>query len=932
MSLIYRSRGSSVAVLGLALALSLFGNSSVAQAQCGGNTPAFPVPEFRGSTRLWPTNGFRPGNPAQQLPASRDTTQYLSTTFPSAASGHELYWALDVVGDRVFTMYNSGLQVWDVGGANAETPVRLHYRDGIEGHWFFHTPPGEADGYLTDIAAIQDPSNSNRILIAVSSLAPVGVTIWRFDRTSGALSQAYQNTSLEASDVEMINYGGTVYAFFATGTGAFVLNVSQTNNLTGGCLDNACPGGINLGKVGTAAGSRYLSVIERGGNLYMASSLGGLSPSAPPPEIWELNPALPSLAIRRFVGTVKDTHSPVFFSKSSTYYMAVVEARHVKIYNVNDCLDNSGCSALPAATFDHTLRTQNWSYNFLSYSVSEGTPFLYYGFEGIFPSGPAYERLFDLSNLGGSNVISEITSTGQTYTDACNGLGPIGYWADYYERNDHGYRNFAPRKGKFGGRYFYRANVATFDVHVRASVVTTPSITTTATSSAPYWFGEPINFSAAAQNCAGAENWTWFASDTNAVGLGANDSTATINWNICDGSSCPDKNIEVWALKDACAGATNLAQTRANITVSDPRPQIEALNVAPNSQIPDTYPLCTLLNLSAVVGGKSPFTYNWTVTNAAEQVIASSTSPSFNWDTSGVVITLPPDIFADGFESGDTSAWLGVREPDNQAAAQKAAAQKAAQVAAARAVVEEVTGAGSATFGVNVVVNNSTGAPDNIGRNITLTAIGDLAFVGATPITVTNLGGGQYRFQANTENATSWRWEFEDPANGTTVGCQFYTKCRVLNFGDDDSDVTNSWAQPNLDGTYRVSVTAANCLDIAPITAQISVPVVGIPTGSAPVVTSFSIIPMGVCSLSLNVMECLRNQPITFTVVHTGTATHYDFDWEGDGTFEQSLTVGSAITKTYTTTGVRNPKVRARNGGGTPSTAVGLPWTLEIID
>ena len=425
-----------------------------------------------------------------------------------------------------------------------------------------------------------------------------------------------------------------------------------------------------------------------------------------------------------------------------------------------------------------------------------------------------------------------------------------------------------------------------------------------------------MNFTATAQNCAGTETWTWLASDTNAIGLGPNDSTASISWNICDSTSCPPKTIEVWALKAACSGDSNLVENRATITVSDARPQIAALNVAPTSQVPDTYPVCTLLNFSADVGGRTPFTYAWTIRNQSENVVASGSGSSLTWDTSGQVIT---DIFADGFESGDTTAWNGARAPVSTSTP---------------SLVDEVMASGSASYSVGLVVNNSTGAPDNISRRITLVALGDLAFGGATPITATNLGTGQYRFIANTLNATSWRWEIEDPGNGTTSGCQFFTKCRILDFGSDDNDITVAWALPNTDGTYRVRVSANNCLTVAnPISAEISVNVTGIPTSAPPVATSFSIIGgTGGCSLSLNVMECVRNASIGFTVTHTGTASNYEFDWENDGTFEQSVTVGAGITHIYTSTGSRSPKVRARNGGGTPSAAIGLPWTLNIIN
>ncbi len=563
------------AALAVALLSTLpFGPAQVAAQPsfCGQNSPAYPVPEFRGGARLWPSNGFHPAKPGQQLPGSRDTSQYNTQIFPSAANGLELFWALDVVGDRAFVMYNVGLSAWSLAGANAENPQMLDYRDGLAGHWFFHDLHGEPDGVLTDIAAIQDPSDANQIFVAVSSLNPNGATIWRFNRATGRLSQSYQNTSLSSFDVEMIAFGGRVYAFFAsTSSAPYVIDVSQTNTLAAGCIDAACPSGIYLGTVGTAERSQYLGATTRGGKLYLALAYGGISVNSPKPEIWEIaDPAHPEQAVRRFRGSEQETASPILFAKDGSYYLGVVESRHVKIYNVSQCLDADGCAALPSPNFIHALRSQRFTLDFLSYSLSEGTPFLYYGFEGAQPSGAAYERLFDLSNLGGSNVLPEMTATGETYTDPCNGQTDIGYWSDYYIYNNHGLRNFVPHKGKFSGKYFYRVTTATFDVHVR-EVSVIPAMTTSVASPGPYYFGEAVAFSAEAQNCAGPETWTWLASDAGATGLGVGSSSATIQWSLCSSAHCPAKNIEVWALKAACAGSPGLVLNHATITVEDPR-------------------------------------------------------------------------------------------------------------------------------------------------------------------------------------------------------------------------------------------------------------------------------------------------------------------------------------------------------------------------
>ena len=924
MALTLRSAAARRCGLALGLAIVAFTPSAAsAQLFCGSNSPGNTVPEFMGSTRLWPDNGFQPARPGQTLHPDRDSTQYTSNTFPCAQSGHELFWAIDIVGDRAFVMYNVGISAWDIGGANADNPRRISYRDGIAGHWLHHDGIGEADGYLKEISAIQDPANPNRILIAVAGGFPIGSSLWRFDRSNGALTAVYQQTLLPSEDVELVVFGGRIYGIFAGADGAFVLDVTATDPIgIEGCLDNACPAGIYLGRVGASNDSRYLSIVERGGKIFMASSYGGLTSFSPSAEIWEFDPAFPAGAALRYTHPVKDTHSPVLFTKGGVDYLAVAEARRLKIFEIGGCLDADGCSSLPTPVFNHQLRTQLWSYEYLTYSVSEGTPYLYYGYEGHLPRGAAYERLFDLTNLGGTNQLSEMTETGGTFTDACNGLGPIGYWSYYYELNDTGFRNFNPRKAMFNGRYFYKINTGTFDVHVRTVVIHNPTVTTAATSPAPYYFGDTVRFGATALNCAGPETWTWHSSHSGASGLDATGNTASITWPLCTDSRCNSQNVEVWALKDACAGAGNLTQNEATIQIADPRPQVNSISVAPSTSIPDTYPLCSELTFTADVSGKAPLSHSWTVKNGAGQQIGAGGNATFGWNTNGVVLS-GPEIFADGFESGDVAAWDG--------GAAVVGPKAAGDWILPQVIADEVMSVGSAIFKVELTASNSTGSPGSLRRDITLTALGDLGFIGA-PIQVTSLGGGQYRFRTETQHATRWRWEFEDPGNGGTAGCQFFTRCRVIDFGNDDNEVTHTWAQPNVDGTFRVGVQAGNCLaSVAPIRAELPVAVTGIPAGTPPRVTNFSLLPSGHCSLSLNVMEC-HTQAITFVVTHSGTATHYDFDWEGDGVFEQTLQVTSAISHTYPTAGTRFPKVRVRNGSGTPSASVGLPWALQIIE
>ncbi len=715
-----------------------------------------------------------------------------------------------------------------------------------------------------------------------------------------------------------------------------MLDVTAAAALPFGCLDGACPNGIYVGRVtvaapGASSGGRYLGVVEHGGKIYVATSYGGGPSFTPLPQIWEIDPAFPGSAVRRYLGTINDTHASTLFVKGGIPYMAVVQNRFIRIFNVSSCLDADGCVSLPAPTFEQALRPVNWTYHFLSYSVSEGTPFLYYGFEGMFPAGSAYERLYDLSNLGTGNPLSEITETGGTYTDECNLQTGVGYWSSYYEKNDTGYRNYAPRRGKFSGRYFYKVNTATFDVHVRTVVIQNPTVTVAPTTPAPHYFGNTVRFGASAINCDGPETWTWHSSDPTASGLGSGGNSASLSFPLCGDNRCPDQDIEVWAYKAACEGSTNLTLNRATVRVADPRPQISGLNVLPSSTLPSVYPVCSVLDFSADASGQAPLSYAWTVRNGAGQTLLTGNTSTLRWNTAGT--TFGPEIFQDGFESGGTGEWTSTEALTGGNPGQ-ASAKSGFSPQAAASLLDEVTQVGSATFAVDLEIGNPSGSPARFRRDITLTALGDLGFIG-TPIVATSLGGGQYRFRTETANATRWRWEFEDPANGSATGCQFFARCRVIDYGADDNEVTTTWAQPNLDGNYRVRVQAANCLDLPPLTAELQVPVSGIPTGAPPRITTFAIQPGAVnphCSLNLNVMECRRNQLITFMVAHTGTATHYDLDWEGDGVFEQSISIASPVTKTYSTNGRRLPQIRVRNGTATPSAASGMPWPLEIHD
>ena len=682
-----------------------------------------------------------------------------------------------------------------------------------------------------------------------------------------------------------------------------------------------CPG-VYKGEVGSTSIVQGFDIIERGGRIYVAIARGILTPL----EIWEVvNPAAPGAAVRRFSGLGDGTLAPALFEHGGSFYMAAVVRVNgiwrIRIYNVDSCLDTNGCTSLGPALWSFTPETVGTS-TFLTYSTSGGTPFLYFGLTSNILEGTKTEGLFNLSTLGGTNQITEITDGGGTYTDSCSG-NTVDYWGDYYANNGHGLRNLRPRVGKFKNGYFYRAAFGILDVHVADTGPADPEITTTVDDAPPHYMDQPIDFSATAENCDGPESWTWDDDDTVASTIDANGSSATITFGLCTGSDCPERDVEVWALKDACASAGNLVEDRAMVTVMEPRPQIRGIDVCPDSdpgclQVPaPEFPICTVLRFTADVDGQPTISYLWEVRDAEGDLVDSSTLPIFDWNTSGV--TLSNIIFSDGFESGDVSAWDGVEGLPFPRAPR--VAPKKASPASLRELLAKGGGA-SANFAVELSVSNARG-DDSGARVVTLTGLGPLGF-DAPAITATDQGSGSFDFQANSQNAPEWRWEIEDPGNGSTIGCQFYDTCQILDWGQDDGEITYTWQPPNVPGMFGVTVSIDNCAEENPVSESVLVNVSEIVDPEPPVVTSFRVNDND-CSCALGFCECPQGQLITFAVTSTGDPDTYEFDWEGDGTYDTpTIPVGNPVTHVFPSVGTFDPVMRAIGG-----TEVSAPFTCQ---
>lgn len=449
---------------------------------CSGQTPAFAVPES-----LWLDGLFRPGEtdlPGNQLPPERDSTDWISLTVPGFSSGHEIFESLDVAGDYLYVAYNAGFSIWDISGVNAEDPERIKVRDG----WHFSDceldpdcgpflsfPSGLKLAFLVeDIDVLPDPGSSN-VYIAVSGDNPVGMSLWQFDTATQNLTPIYQDTTRASRQVRLASIsagrgGTTVYAFSSYGNGLAVYDLSQALAIAP-CLEETgsdCPG-VYLGNLGSISTGRYLDVLQRpSGELLVATANGNLSSQGL--ELWQIDdPSTPGAADQLFSGLDNRTFGTALFSYEGNDYLAALErdgsVNVVKIFNINEC--SGGPCSLGAPVFDGASVPPRLSDQFLTFSTTGGTPFLYHGLvAGL--GGAKVEQLLNLTTLGRpGQSITEMTDGGPTYFDVCT-QDDLDYWPWYYPGNDFGLSNMSPRVGKFNPdtNFFYRAAGGILDVHV----------------------------------------------------------------------------------------------------------------------------------------------------------------------------------------------------------------------------------------------------------------------------------------------------------------------------------------------------------------------------------------------------------------------------------------------------------------------------------
>ncbi len=912
-------------ILGICLlspAIALGGGTGTTA--CLDGSPTIPLEQFRtisgqGTFEMWPPN-FKPADPiGQALPANRDSATFNGFQRPGRAGGLELFYESDIVGNNLFIAYNAGFQIWNIGGAFASAPQFLSSRDGWanEFHEFEETQT-EFYFLIWDIAAINPPTNSQTLVAVAADSASVGLTIWDAASKTNP-SQLYQDTSKTGIQVVAANIGGRSYAFLGGSNGVHVYDMTRAREI-GPCFEstagaaNLCGGNTNPVWRGRMEPwpwmrARYLDVLSTtiGGQprhfLAVSDSFG----TPLEVELREITNAasLPPASVAIRDGLDTRSSGVDLFQINDSYYLGVTDLNDVAIYDVTNCLaSTTGCNlSNPRVSFPTGIS----DFSYVQFSESNGRPFLHKGFHNLCSrpptsSEPYMEYLLDLNELdSGGTVVNVI---GDEYFDP-NHSGPqrrINYWTASYDQSTGGFSSYAPHGGRFNGRYFYRGNQTSFDVHeftgdipITASIQpTTNDRWLSSSDSQPEW----VNLSGACSTGAGT-GWQWSA--TNAAGtpgadpnpivepLGGN--LARVRRNLCaadnyPASVCPSATLNAEA--DVACDGTPTNSNELPLTLADPRPFFTALDIveAPqNPGPPPEYPVCTTLNFRALngvvneIGGKALTSFGWTVTPTAGgdplscDVAGAGTGLSCNesqlvWDTQGIELGDPDSIFADGFESGDTTAWT------------------------AKASEGAVTS--GATFDVLLTATNEHGSIQRT-TQLMITPLEDLVFTGQGFTIPAPPGDGLYDFTATALSATLYRWEFQQDASlPGDAGCTLVTPCEIRT--TTSPTIQYQWPAGNTNGAnYDVALEISNCdTSVAPISVTRTVNNVTVITDTPPEITAFRVVTVGTpCSCFAG--QCICPPGVAqFTVDIDGLCDDLSITW-GDGNTSNGLSCDSPI-------------------------------------
>ncbi len=198
------------------------------------------------------------------------------------------------------------------------------------------------------------------------------------------------------------------------------------------------------------------------------------------------------------------------------------------------------------------------------------------------------------------------------------------------------------------------------------------------------------------------------------------------------------------------------------------------------------------------------------------------------------------------------------------------------------------------TYTARVTLSNGAGSATK-STIFTLAGLTTLPLPGQFSPTNDAFTAGSVKFHASVPGATEWAWDFDDDANPATSNFTAFSSDPVN--GPNPTHVYTS------KGVREVRVKVKNCVTPEVLSAGLSIEI----TQITPLKAAFlPQCPGGFCIISVG-------QELAFLDASTG-AELWDYDWDGNGTYEDANNTAPRASHTYTAQGQYTPKLRVRRG------------------
>jgi PKD repeat protein len=234
------------------------------------------------------------------------------------------------------------------------------------------------------------------------------------------------------------------------------------------------------------------------------------------------------------------------------------------------------------------------------------------------------------------------------------------------------------------------------------------------------------------------------------------------------------------------------------------------------------------------------------------------------------------------------------------------------------------TGASTASgsYTARLTLSNGAGSVTK-STGFTLTGLTPLPLQGTFAPTNDTFEAGSVNFHVDIPGATEWNWDFDDDNNPATESFSGWSSDPVSG-----PNPTHVYTSTNLTSPREVRVKIKNCVTPEVLSAALPITI----AKTTPLKANFlPQCPGGFCIISVG-------QELKFTDASTGPPEFWDYDWDGNGTYEDAGHTAAVTAHTFTTQGEFIPKLRVRRGAaeqdvtsaGTINVGAGNPPSINI--